>query len=186
MIRKVDEEIISKFLKMLVDYDKDDWKSVKVNRPSIETKRLYTVGVEPFLEVDLDATEFYIKYTNIKLVIKTTSKGPNKGYWKHFIKDTDIEGDKNKDKDILWSVELYPDLVDDWKFSYQEEIYYSSISGWNFISKDIEDMVCKILDNCRKYNKWARMEKVINDVVDDFYKRKLAKNIKKDLSISKK
>lgn len=55
MIRKVDEEIISKFLKMLVDYDKDDWKTVKVNHPSIETKRLYTVGVDPFLEVGVFA-----------------------------------------------------------------------------------------------------------------------------------
>ena len=176
MAKADSEEMIRKYLKMFVNYDADDWKSVRTYT-STETKRLYDVGAEPYLEINLNSIRFCFKDTKIQLIIRFAKKEPEE-YWKYFI-NTHMQ----KDKNILWSIELYPNLPDDLTYAYIEKNFYSA-PFWYFISKDIKDMVYKIMDNYKKYDIDEKMKRKIDDAVDAFYKKKSSKDIKHNDSIS--
>lgn len=182
MAKADSEEMIRKYLKMFVDYDADDWKSVTVYT-STETKRLYDVDPKPYLEINLNSIRFCFKNTKIQLIIRFAKKEPEE-YWKYFIRRPDMK----KDKNILWSIELYPNLPDDYGYAYIEKNFYSApfwcFPFWCFISKDIKDMVHKIMDNYKKYDIDEKMKRKIDDAVDAFYKKKLSKDIKHNDSIS--
>lgn len=179
MAKADSEEMIRKYLRMFVDYDADDWKSVTVYT-STEKKRLYDVEDvgAPYLEINLNSIRFCFKDTKIQLIIRFAKKEPEE-YWKYYIRRPDMK----KDKNILWSIELYPSLLDDYSYAYIGKNFYSA-PFWYFISKDIKDMVYKIMDNYKKYDIDERMKRKIDDTVDAFYKKKSSKDIKHNNSIS--
>lgn len=184
--RPTDKEMILKFLKMLNDFDKEDWDSAKFNMRS-EKQQFYVAGIDIF-EVYLTNRIFYFDDDNVKLEIKIAEDelDVKYEYWQHFIENANARSNR----DILWSVALYPRMhsifKDNETYSYQENVSYNQHKPqWYFISKDIEDMAFKVINTYKEYNKDVYMKQTIDDMVDKFYKKKLTRKIKKDLLITK-
>lgn len=175
-----DEDVICAFLDMLAEYDTEDLESIDVVTYMDSTEITTPVGFEPlFVEIPLIVHELYFKGTGVKLVIMFAKKEPE-DYWKYFIDPADTT--KNTNNKFLWAIILYPKSSDR-DYFFRCTAKETSI-GWRFISKDIEDKVNKMIDSYNKNNKDTVMKKIIFDVIDEFHKKKLSKDIKHNNSIS--
>lgn len=183
--RPTDKEMILKFLGMLIDFDKEDWDSVKYDI-SHEEHHYNFFGFIPDFSMQLTNWTFYFDDDNVKLEIKIAENELDKKdrYWYHFIESAYARTNRS----ILWSVALYPRMHSlkrsDESYSYQENISYNEHKPqWYFISKDIEDMAFKVINTHKKYYTDVSMKQTIDNMVDEFYKKKLTKKIKNDLLI---
>lgn len=173
-----DEDVICAFLDMLAEFDTEDLESIDTVKYADTTEITDTAFNPYFIKIPLIVHELYFKGTGIKLVIMFAKKEPE-GYWKYYINPADT---KNTDK-FLWAIILYPKSSD--KGYFFRCITRQTSIGWRFISKDIEDKVNKMIDNYNKNDKDTVMKKIIFDVIDEFHKKKLSKDIKRDISIKK-
>lgn len=184
--RPTDKEMIVKFLGMLMDFDKEDWDSVDYDITHEEYHYKFVATFDPDFPMDLTNWTFYFNDDDVKLEIKIAENelDVKHRYWQQFIENANAR----TNRDILWSVALYPRMHSlergDESYSYQENISYNHRKPqWYFISKDIEDMAFKVINTYKEYCRDVCMKRKIDNMVDEFYKKKLTKKIKSDLLI---